>query len=324
MIVYIEKKAWDIPQSQKILELFPKADTIEIDHYKNVFDKNTALLNEKKSLIIAKLESPAVSEAPPGYGHTKLAYFFKTSLGCVYDCDYCFLKWAFKTDHMVFFVNYNDIKKQITQKIKELQNRGTKDDIWFYSSDYSDIQGMDMISGFNTEFIEFFEQFKGVKMEIRTKSWNIQSLLDLWFTPKNTEIAFSLNPQVLIDNYEKWTASLDARISAINTLIKAWFQVWIRLLPLLPVKNYKDIYKKFFDTLREQINIDQIYSSFASWLLFTKEDYKVMLKKYPTLDILHYLDLEDDNFYRESREVRNWFYKETKKLDKKCLLCLEK
>jgi len=71
---------------------------------------------------------------------------------------------------MVFFVNYNDIKKQITQKIKELQNRGTKDDIWFYSSDYSDIQGMDMISGFNTEFIEFFEQFKGVKMEIRTKS----------------------------------------------------------------------------------------------------------------------------------------------------------
>ncbi|MDP3381629.1 MAG: hypothetical protein Q8S84_09375 [bacterium] len=37
--------------------------------------------------------------------------------------------------------------------------------------------------------------------------------------PKNTEIAFSLNPQILIDKYEKSTSSLDARIEAINKLI---------------------------------------------------------------------------------------------------------
>jgi hypothetical protein len=40
-------------------------------------------------------------------------------------------------------------------------------------------------------------------MEIRTKSSNIKPLLDLGFVPKNTEIAFSLNPQILIDKYEK-------------------------------------------------------------------------------------------------------------------------
>ena len=323
MIVYIEKQALNYSQSKKILLTFKHATIIEIDHYKNVFDKKTAGLNEQKSIIIAKLTSSAITEAPAGYGHTKQAYFFKTSLNCVYDCDYCFLKGAFKTEHMVFFVNYDDIKAQITEKIQELQNKNIQEDIWFYSSDYSDIQWMNALSWFNAEFIEFFEEFEWVKMEIRTKSGNIKSLLDLWFIPKNTEVAFSLNPQILIDHYESWTATLSERISAINTLQNAWFKAWIRLLPLLPVQNYKDIYKAFFVELSEQIKMDSIYSSFAAWLLFTRDDYKTMLKKFPTLDILHYLSLEDDNFYRESREVRDWFYKEIKLIDKKCLLCLE-
>jgi hypothetical protein len=36
-------------------------------------------------------------------------------------------------------------------------------------------------------------------MEIRTKSGNLKSILDLGIIPKNTEFAFSLNPQELID-----------------------------------------------------------------------------------------------------------------------------
>lgn len=57
-------------------------------------------------------------------------------------------------------------------------------------------------------------------MEIRTKSGNIQSLLELRFVPKNTEIAFSLNPQELIKKYETGTASLRQRYAAINTLLE--------------------------------------------------------------------------------------------------------
>ena len=56
-------------------------------------------------------------------------------------------------------------------------------------------------------------------MESRTKSVNIQSLLDL-AVPKNTEIAFSLNPQKIIDMYEPGTASLKMRIEAVKMLLK--------------------------------------------------------------------------------------------------------
>jgi hypothetical protein len=151
------------------------------------------------------------------------------------------LKGAFKNDIPVYFVNYDDIKKEIVERIEKIplspalssqgrkgeegdfelklkQNLAYKDKIWFYSSDYSDILGMDNISGFLEEFVPFFENIplspalspkgrKGVEsiamMEIRTKSANIKPILDLGFVPKNTEFAFSLNPQELIDKYEK-------------------------------------------------------------------------------------------------------------------------
>jgi len=49
----------------------------------------------------------------------------------------------FKNDIPVIFVNYDDIKKQIEQKIVE---RDTPEDIWFYSSDYSDNLATDNFS----------------------------------------------------------------------------------------------------------------------------------------------------------------------------------
>jgi spore photoproduct lyase len=323
MIIYVEKQAKDYPQTQKILQKYKNASVIFIEHYKNIFDKNFENLSVQKSIIIAKLDSPAVTEAPAWYGHTKQAYFFKTSLNCVFDCSYCFLKWAFKNDNMVFFVNYDDIKQQISDKIMELKNSGIQEEIWFYSSDYSDIQGMDIISWFNQEFIPFFDEFEWVKMEVRTKAWNVQSLLDLWFAPKNTEIAFSLNPQSLIEKYESGTATLKNRMKATNLLLEHNFTVWLRFLPLLPVKNYKEIYQEFINEMKQEINFCDIASTFASGLLFTKRDYNTILKKYPDLDILHLLELENDDFYREAREVRDTFYTMFKNLDNKCLLCLE-
>lgn len=276
----------------------------------------------------------------------------------------------------VYFVNYDDIKEQIIEKIQKtphpnplLWSRGNnknvlplspkgetewgltmeesnyelkiKSDynnaIWFYSSDYSDILWMDYLSGFIQEFVPFFEKINsplpqgrggevGSMMEIRTKSANIRPILDLWFIPKNTEFAFSLNPQELIEKYEKGTSSLEDRIEAINILLRKGYKVWLRFLPLLPVNNYKEIYTEFVEEIAKKIDMSKISSSFASGLLYTKKDYNVMLKKYPKLDVLYKLKEEKNNtdwFIREEREVRDFFYSLFTKLDTTCFICLD-
>jgi spore photoproduct lyase len=142
--------------------------------------------------------------------------------------------------------------------------------------------------------------------------------------PKNTEIAFSLNPQILIDKYEKWSANLDDRIDAINKLLNLWFKVGLRFIPLLPVKNYEKIYDEFVRYIKQKIDLEKIYSVFVWWLLYTKKDYNKILSKFPNLDILYVLELRDDDFYRESAKVRNTLYEMFMKLDERSKFCFEK
>lgn len=324
MLIYIEKQALELPQTKKILEKFKNIKPIIIDNYKNIFDKSYKNLDVKKSLILAKLNSKSVSEAPAWYWHTLSSFFFKTWLNCVFDCSYCYLKWAFKNENIVLFLNYEDIKNEISEKIFYLQKKFPETTHWFYSWDYSDIVWINNLSWFTEEFIPFFEKFpKNIMMEIRTKSANIKPFLDLWFVPKNTEISFSLNPQILIEKYEKGTASLEKRVEAINILLEKWYKVWLRFLPILPVKNWKEIYSEFVEYIEKNIDMSKIYSSFASWLLYTKKDYNKILQKYPDLDILYMLELENSDFYRESKVFRNEVYSMFKKLDKNCIFCLE-
>ena len=324
MLIYIEKQAKNYSQTKKILEKYKNAKVIFIDNYKNIFDKNYKNLDTKKALIIAKLNSKSVSRAPCWYWHSESSYFFKTWLNCVFDCSYCYLKWAFKNDNIVLFVNYDDIKNEIEEKISELRKELSDAVHWFYSWDYSDIVWIDNLSNFIENFVPFFEKFwDDVMMEIRTKSSNVKPFLDLWFIPKNTEISFSLNPEILVKKYEKWASSLEKRIEAINILLEKWFKVWLRFLPILPVKNWEEVYSEFIAYIKEKIDISKIYSSFASWLLYTKKDYNKMLQKYPDLDILYMLELENDDFYRESKVFRNKIYTMFKEFDKRCIFCLD-
>ena len=325
MLIYIEKQAKDYSQTKKILEKYKNAKVIFIDNYKNIFDKNYKNLDTKKALIIAKLNSKSVSRAPCWYWHSESSYFFKTWLNCVFDCSYCYLKWAFKNDNIVLFVNYDDIKNEIEEKISELRKELSDAVHWFYSWDYSDIVWIDNLSNFIENFVPFFEKFwDDVMMEIRTKSSNVRPFLNLWFIPKNTEISFSLNPEILVKKYEKWASSLEKRIEAINILLEKWFKVWLRFLPILPVKNWEEVYSEFIAYIKEKIDISKIYSSFASWLLYTKKDYNKMLQKYPDLGILYMLELENDDFYRESKVFRSKIYTMFKEFDKRCIFCLDK
>ncbi len=330
MIIYLEKKYKNNKIAKNIISFYKDAKVLEIDNYKNIFDKNLAG-NTEKSIIITWVNN-AITKVPPFYGNPGEGYFFKNSLNCVYDCSYCYLKGAFKNYTQVFFVNYDEIKEQIRQvvnwkfKIENDRinvanadnnfNRFLPSQEWhksetknfrFYSSDYSDNLATDDLTQFTSEFVPFFETLDNAKMEIRTKSTNIKNLLE-FKKIKNTEIAFSINPSEVIEKYEFKTPKLDERIKAINTMCDAWFIVWVRFQPLLEIDNYKEIYTRFLDYIVPKIKFDKVNSIFVWWLMYTYDDYNKMLQKNPYLDLLYKLKKDKDLFYRENDEVRKWFY----------------
>lgn len=318
MIIYLEKKYKNNRIAKKIISKYKNPQILEIDNYKNIFDKKLSW-DTKNCIIIAGVNN-AISKIPYNYGHPGVGFFFKNSLNCVYDCDYCYLKWFFKNNIQVYFVNYKEIQSQIKKAIA-WEDKNTQK--WFYSSDYSDNLATDNLTDFSSNFLDFFEKLENTKMEVRTKSVNISHLLARK-PAKNTEIAFSLNPQEIIKKYENKTPSLDLRIQAINKLLDAGWLVGIRFIPLLEVENYKEIYNEFVEYIAEKIDFTKIYSVFVWGLLYTKGDYTKMLNKAPNFELLYDLKKNDDWYYRESIEAREYFYKLfDEKINNKCYRCLD-
>lgn len=320
MILYIEKSTLNLKQTQIILNNFPNSQILVINNYKNLFDRDFPSWLKQRAVILSSISWTSLIEAPESYWHHPKSFFLKNSLNCIFDCRYCFLKWAFKNDYPVFFLNYDFMKAEIQSSLSSFEEDYN---LRFYSSDYSDNLAMNSFSNFVENFVPFFESLNWAMLEIRTKSSNISSLISLGFVPKNTEIAFSLNPQKLIDKYEKATSSLESRIESINTLLELWFKVWLRFLPLLPIPNYRQIYTDFVEEIKRKIDLSKVSSSFASGLLFTKSDYNVILHKDPSFDLLYYLKEQKDWFMREDKHARDFFYKLFLNLDKNCKICLD-
>lgn len=300
MLIYLEKKIQDSPLVHKILKKVQGAEVLEIDHYKNIFDKTVGKQPLVPAIILAQQEHPKVIPVPEHYGYPGKSYFFKTSLNCIFDCEYCYLKGNFKTSYPVIFVNYEEIQEVIKAKIAEERSLGYQGPLTFYASNYSDVQGLDTLSAFNQHFFPFFEQFEGVLMETRTKSAHIETILSAngGNVPQHTEIAFSLNPEPLIQRYEKGTAPLRARIQAITTLLQKGYHVGLRFLPLLPVEEFETIYRSFLQELGKQIPMEQIHSLFIASLIYNQGDLKRMQKKNPASELRDFLEPSENGLVK--------------------------
>jgi DNA repair photolyase len=143
----------------------------------------------------------------------------------------------------VIFVNYEDFKIALDQKIKEIRVEGYQGQITFYASNYADLLAIEHLTHFHETFIPFFEQYEGVLLETRTKSANIEGLKRLVLSPAKanqrkvsrigrvgeaegaTEIAFSLSPEPIAKLYESGTASLSSKLFAIQQLLELDYRV---------------------------------------------------------------------------------------------------
>ncbi len=310
MILYIEQDILENPRTQIFLDKYPRAERVIIRNYKNIFDKKIPYPIDD-CIILAAIHGNHVTECPPWYDLYNHSFFFKTSIGCLFDCDYCYLKGAFENHAMkVFFLNYEEIQDSIRTTIQSVREKDPHGSIIFYASDYSDIQWFDILSGFNESFIPFFEQFEGVICESRTKSANIATLRSFKDTPKNFEVAFSLNPEAIIAQFEHKSASLSLRIEAINILLDAGWKVWLRFLPLLPVPGYESMYRDFLEHVATSVDFSRVHSFSVGSLLYTKADYRVMQKKVPGFSLLYQIEQDtEDGFLRFPLPVRTYFYK---------------
>ena len=256
--IYIEKDILNLKDVKIFLKKNKSKNIIQCENYKEIFNlknQNFRLQKKNQSLILARKRNNYVLKTPDQFSiGFKEKYYFSHMLNCIYDCKYCFLQGMYNSASLVFFVNYHDFAK----KIKEICEN-SKRAICFFSGYDCDSLALENITKFSRYFINLFRNLRGHFLEIRTKSVNISFLKNIRVAD-NVIIAFSLNPDSIITEFELKTPSLNKRIKAISYLQSLGWNVGLRFDPVMYSDNFEENYKYFFKEIFSNINSKKIHS----------------------------------------------------------------
>ena len=240
--LYVEETLLNHPKTH-LIQQKTGANVISINRYGEVFNRHGShfrLQKKSSALILAEKKGKLVYDIPPAYSiGAKHNYYFSHLLNCPFDCRYCFLQGMYRSSNYVLFLNYEDFGVEIDQK-------SGNEKATFFSGYDGDSLAFESYSGFLDFFLPFFKQRTHIELELRTKSCNIQKLLNQDPIP-NVVIAFTLSPEKIAKSFELKAPTLKRRLKAIHDLQEKGWQIGLRFDPLIYVENYQDHYGPFFE-----------------------------------------------------------------------------
>lgn len=302
--IYVEKEVRNHPRTKRILEKFPQAGIIEIDHYKDIFcrrGQNFILQQKSRKLIIGANKGNLIYKGAPvcqSFGNENF-YYTSCMMNCIYDCEYCYLKGMYPSGNIVIFVNLEDIFDEVQKILKEHS-------MYLCLSYDTDLLAMEQIAGYVKEWSRFVEAqrnlSKELTVEIRTKS------ADVWFWQKNQPVSgiiygITLSPQAVIDAYEHKTPSLKQRIASAGKALQSGFAVRLCFDPVICIANWEQQYEGMLKQVFSEIDMEKIEDVSVGTFRVSQDYLKKMRKLQPDSAVVQYPYQNDGGVYHYSREL---------------------
>jgi len=119
-------------------------------------------------------------------------------------------------------------------------------------------------NGILDDLMDFARQNPNVLLEFKTKSDNISYFLENDI-PANIVCSWSLNPQIIIDNEEHYTASLEKRLSSARAVADKGIKVSFHFHPIIYYDDWTSAYPEIAQTIMRQFKPEEIlFISFGS------------------------------------------------------------
>jgi spore photoproduct lyase len=292
-MIYVEEEVLDHPRTLSIQGRFPDAEVVPCARYGEIFNRRAQhfrLQKRRPSLILAKKHRNFVHEAPAGFGLAGTrSFFFDPMLNCIYDCRYCYLQGMFRSAHYVVFVNYEDYQWAMEEKIRALPGEALS----FFSGYDCDSLALEPVTRFAASFVPFFARFPQAILELRTKSTQIKSLLDME-APPNVVVAFSFTPEEVQAAHEHETPSVDRRIRAMERLQERGWRLGLRFDPLIYNEDYREQYRRLYEQVFGAVRTGNLHSVSVGPFRLSGDAFKAMVRLYPE-DLLFAGPLEEEN-----------------------------
>jgi spore photoproduct lyase len=301
--IFVEKKCLTEPVVERLCKHF-KLEPVEISSVDDYFGKVKKPYLQKRDslqLFIGEKRGTVVKEAPAAYGAKgDPHYYFIHAYNCIYECQYCYLQGYFHSPDLVLFTNHGHILSEM-QKVVELSPSA-----WFHAGEFSDSLALSHLTQEWADYFDFFRHHPLAKLELRTKSANVNYLKTL--TPlQNVFISFTLSPEMPSKEIDLKAPHLAARLAVMNKLQHLGFKLAIHLDPMIYSANFKKEYDEFIMQLGTKLNLKEIAYISLGTVRFTKDVYRQVKENYPDSPIHNQQFLTSfDGKLRYTRPLRNW------------------
>ena len=202
---------------------------------------------------------------------------------CGFDCSYCSIQSFYSGGTVKFDKNFRERLTSLELDPSKRYHIGTGQ-----SSD-------SLMWGNKYEILESLSQFArnnpNVVLEYKTKSKNIHWLLENDI-PKNIICTWSVNPQIIIDNEEHLTVSLEERLEAARKIADKGTLVGFHFHPMVYYKGWEEGYGQLIDKILERFSPNEVITISLGTLTFIKpvikklrsRDFKSKILQMPLVD----------------------------------------
>ena len=329
--VYYEKEADNSFVFNQAKKLFPNANFTEIESLKsftrnkncNVKDFN----NRCDNIFLVKEKYDFFKRCPCTSSVVNCGYsIMNLGMGCPYECSYCFLQAYQNAPGIILPYNIDDYLKddKIVSSTKGFFNYKR-----IGSGEFTDSLVFDHITEFSKPIIEFFKKRNEISFEFKTKSVNIDSLLECG-GQKNIVAAWSVNALKMQKENEFKTPDISQRLNAANICAKAGFSTAFHFDPIIFYDDWKKGYKETVDMIFDIVPNETIKWISLGTLRMPAAQKTVMENRFPNNEALNgELLLGQDYKLRYDKELRIEIYKyineliQSKKSNCIVYLCME-
>lgn len=249
--IYIDTDVKNVPFTEIILDNLSGISVEYIDDTRHAIDdvlsKPDPITEGKKHLLITRYKGRMLKPCP-GTPNVICCHYqiLNPIVGCPLDCTYCALQMYFKNPLITIFANIEDLMTEMDQKLPLKPQ-------WLYrvgTGELTDSLAADEITGMSKILVPYFADKENILFELKTKSNRINNLLNLDHGG-HTVVAWSLNPQVIVDKEEHGAASLEERLDAARLCQNAGYRLAFHFDPLIHYpgweKDYKDLIAAVFE-----------------------------------------------------------------------------
>ncbi|MBU2623321.1 MAG: radical SAM protein [Proteobacteria bacterium] len=274
----MDENAIDFPAAKLMLQRYKMPYEIagsQDNVYEFISNSEYPIQQAKETLYITKNKGSFIKECPGTSYYTCCGYkILHIGTFCSMDCSYCILQSYFHPPVLQYFVNHEDLIKEIDIlfKKKAVSRVGT--------GEFTDSMIWERWTDLSTILVPEFSKQSSAVLDLKTKTTNIDLLKGLRHNRK-TIVSWSLNTERIIKEQERRTSSLTARLKA-AAVCESWgYPVSFHFDPVILYDECEEEYKKVIQSIFSYVSPDNIVWISIGTFRFMPALKSIIRKRFP-------------------------------------------